>query len=300
LQGEEFFERSLMISEGSLSPTIKWKNLARQEFLIPLISQQKFIVSLIRVIDDTISKTQHLIEKYSIYLNSKSHELLTRGINHSRFKKVEWNYGKKIEIPNEWELKQLSELGQIVGGGTPKTNNPEFWNGKILWAIPTDITELTSIYIEKTSRNISELGLKKSSATLLPKDTILITTRATVGECAICTRPMATNQGFQSLVVKRNNNLFLLYAIRFHKNQLLRLAQGTTYDEVSHNSVKKISIPIPKKISEQKNISQIISGIESRETELRNYLSKLKTMRKSILQSKLQPPKIMEENPIVQ
>ena len=116
------------------------------------------------------------------------------------YKKVKWFFGKEIEIPAEWNVKKLTGIGKIIGGGTPSSKNEEYWNGNILWAVPTDITKLTINYINDTARTITKKGLDNSSAKLLPVNTILLTSRATIGECAITTKPMSTNQGFQNII----------------------------------------------------------------------------------------------------
>jgi type I restriction enzyme, S subunit len=171
-------------------------------------------------------------------------------------------FGQYEEIPESWRLKQFYEIGKIVGGGTPDTINPRYWNGKIPWAVPTDISPLKNIYINKTERYISEEGLEKSSARLLPIGTVLVTTRATIGECAINTIPMATNQGFQNIMCNSEHyNLFVYYALKFFKKRLLRLAYGTTFLEISKNNMKTVKIPVPNR-AEQNKIASILSKVD--------------------------------------
>ncbi len=111
------------------------------------------------------------------------------------------------EFSDEWKGKMLGEIVEIIGGGTPETNIEEYWNGKIQWFTPT---EIKSNYVSNSLRTITEAGLKKSSAKILPKGAILLTTRATIGEVAIAMNDCSTNQGFQSLVVRQGiNNIFI-------------------------------------------------------------------------------------------
>src|SRR5690606_25927047 len=115
----------------------------------------------------------------------------------------------------EWKFTKFGEIAQIIGGGTPETNIEEYWNGDIQWFTPT---EVKSNFVTKSNRTITELGLKKSSAKLLPKGTILLTTRATIGEVAIATQECTTNQGFQSLIVnKEAKNIFISNWIKQNK-----------------------------------------------------------------------------------
>jgi type I restriction enzyme, S subunit len=131
------------------------------------------------------------------------------------YKFVKSYFGKYEEIPEDWEFKRISEIGEIIGGGTPDSRIKEYWGGDIPWAVPTDITDLKGTFIEKTERLITQKGLKNSSARLLPKGTVLITSRATIGSCAINTVPMATNQGFQSLYVTLRT-IICLYFMRLN------------------------------------------------------------------------------------
>ena len=180
------------------------------------------------------------------------------------YKSVPWLFGKEIEIPQEWEVKRLDEIGEIIGGGTPDSTNKDYWNGNILWAVPTDITKLQVNQIEDTERKITKLGLENSSAKLLPNKTILITSRATIGECAITTKPITTNQGFQNIICYNNyHNYLIFYLIKQFPNNLLRLSQGTTFLEINKNQMKKIIIPISNNIKEQQKIATILSNVDN-------------------------------------
>lgn len=104
-------------------------------------------------------------------------------------------------IPSDWEMEELSKIGKISSGGTPDTTNDAYWNGEINWCTPTDITALNgSKYIGKTFVKISKEGLKNSSAVLLPKGTVIVCTRATIGKAAISIDEITTNQGFKNII----------------------------------------------------------------------------------------------------
>ena len=112
---------------------------------------------------------------------------------------------------DEWQDLSLSDLAMIVGGGTPSRRQPVYWNGDVPWATPTDVTGLGGRVISETASMITDEGLMNSSATLLPPCSLLMTTRATIGACAINRVSMATNQGFQSLVPKQGTCVECLY-----------------------------------------------------------------------------------------
>ena len=162
------------------------------------------------------------------------------------------------EFHEEWREYKLSDIAEIVGGGTPDTGKEEYWNGDIQWFTPT---EIKTDYVSKSQRTISNLGLKESSAKLLPKGTILLTTRATIGDTAIALQECATNQGFQSLIVKDNNNIFVYNWLKTIKPELIKKANGSTFLEISKNEVENILIKIPS-YAEQTKIANFLSLID--------------------------------------
>ena len=161
-----------------------------------------------------------------------------------------------------WESTKIGEIAEVVGGGTPKTEVEEYWNGEIKWFTPSEIGKTK--YIFDSERHITNEGLKNSSAKLLPKNTILLSSRATVGEISIASTECSTNQGFQSLITKNNvDNEFIYYLITTIKNEFLRRSSGSTFLEISKNEIKRIPINIPE-LSEQNKISNLFSAIDNK------------------------------------
>lgn len=165
-----------------------------------------------------------------------------------------------LTTPSNWQKVRLGDIAEIIGGGTPSTQITSFWNGSINWFTPTEIG--ITKYVYKSQRTITPLGLKKSSAKLLPIGTILLTSRASIGDCAILKEVATTNQGFQSLIpLEKINNEFLYYLILTLKNKLLKLASGSTFLEVSPNKIKNLLIPLPP-LNEQNAIANILSALD--------------------------------------
>ncbi|GAA8233245.1 restriction endonuclease subunit S [Helicobacter pylori] len=163
-------------------------------------------------------------------------------------------------LPLNWQRVRLGDIAEIIGGGTPSTQITSFWNGSINWLTPTEIG--ITKYVYKSQRTITPLGLKNSSAKLLPIGTILLTSRASIGDCAILKVVATTNQGFQSLIpLEKINNEFLYYLILTLKNKLLKLASGSTFLEVSPNKIKNLLIPLPP-LNEQNAIANILSALD--------------------------------------
>ena len=159
------------------------------------------------------------------------------------------------EFSGEWESTPISTIADIIGGGTPDTSVDEYWGGNIQWFTPSEIGKEKYAYL--SDRTITEAGLKNSSAKLLPQGTVLLSTRATIGECSIATAECTTNQGFQSLVAKKNNvsSEFLYYIVAKIKREMLRRSCGSTFLEISANELKKIHANIPSKAEQEKLVS---------------------------------------------
>ncbi len=191
-------------------------------------------------------------------------------------------------VPKGWAMTKLNAIGQITGGGTPDSTNLRYWGGDVLWAVPTDITKLLTNYIHDTERKITKLGLKNSSAKLLPAGTVLITTRATIGECAITAKSISTNQGFQNITCNNNfDNLYVFYMIKYNTNKLLRMSYGTTFLEISKSTIKNIKIKIPKQKFEQTKIASILSGVDALIELTQQMVDKTKQLKKGLTKTLL-------------
>lgn len=158
----------------------------------------------------------------------------------------------------------LGEVCDIVSGATPKTEISRFWGGDILWATPKDLSDLETPYLERPSRSISEEGLKSCAARMLPANSVLLSSRAPIGLVAINTVPMATNQGFKSLVPspKKIDSKFLYHWLRSNTTYLQSLGNGATFKEISKSIVERIEIPLPSLI-EQRRIAAILDKADA-------------------------------------
>ena len=184
---------------------------------------------------------------------------------------------------NDWEERKLGELSNIVGGGTPSTSNPEYWDGDIDWYAPAEIGEQS--YVSKSKKTITELGLKKSSARILPVGTVLFTSRAGIGNTAILAKEATTNQGFQSIVPDQNK--LDSYFIFSRTNELKRYGEvtgaGSTFVEVSGKQMSKMSIMVPE-LSEQQKIGNFFKELDNTIALHQRKLDLLKEQKKGYLQ----------------
>lgn len=194
-------------------------------------------------------------------------------------------------IPQEWEVRPLNYLGAICSGGTPDTEVAEYWNGDIAWCTPSDITKLDTKYIESTEVKITAKGLKESSATLLPPRSIVVCTRATIGNAAICNTEIATNQGFKNIIPnEKTNPEWLYYIIIYSKPRLVRFGCGSTFLEVSKKDFSRFKIAVPP-LAEQRKIAEVL-GVWDEAIEKQTRLIEKLALRKRALMQRLLSAKL--------
>lgn len=186
-----------------------------------------------------------------------------------------------------WFDASVSELADVVGGGTLSTNKRAYWDGDIPWCTPTDITGLDTRYIEATERTISETGLAASNASLLPVGSIILCSRASVGECAINLVPMATNQGFQSLVPKdQNDRYFLYYLVQAYKPELIRLSAGSTFMEFPKSALRAMNIRIPE-AEKRQEVGLLFNDVDDELDQTVALLKSLRLQKRGLMQKLL-------------
>jgi len=177
----------------------------------------------------------------------------------------------------------LGEIATIQGGGTPSSAIHEYWNGEINWFTPTEV--FNQGYLFESRRKITPLGLNKSSAKLLPKGAVLFTSRAGVGDMGILTRPSATNQGFQSIIPNKEIPAYFIFTLQPLISKMAnRLASGSTFTEISGNSVTNIQIIVPAEASEKIDIAKLFQKIDNLIAANEEKVSELKILKKLLMQ----------------
>ena len=163
-----------------------------------------------------------------------------------------------------WKTYKLSDIGTVVGGATPSTTVERFYGGDIPWLTPKDLSNFQDRYIERGERNITQEGLNSCSAHLLPENSVLFSSRAPIGYVAIAKNPIATNQGFKSIIPNANvDSLFLYYALKYNKEKIEAMGSGTTFKEVSGAIMKNFEISLPP-LEEQRRIAGILGAIDDK------------------------------------
>ena len=166
----------------------------------------------------------------------------------------------------EWKECTIADLGMVVGGATPSTKDPENYDGgTIHWITPKDLSNYSDRYISKGERNITEKGLNGCSTQLMPRHSVLFTSRAPIGYVAIAENEVCTNQGFKSVVPNEQTDyLFLYYLLKYNKEKIEGLGSGTTFKEVSGSTMRGITVRVPESIDAQRIIGRYLDSIDSK------------------------------------
>ena len=188
------------------------------------------------------------------------------------------------DFTDPWEQRKLGDVADIVGGGTPSTNNPNYWDGDIDWYAPAEIAG--QIYFDSSQRKITEQGYENSSAKMLPPGTVLFTSRAGIGKTAILSKKGCTNQGFQSIVP--HNDELDSYFVFSRTDELKQYGElvgaGSTFVEVSGKQMAAMNLKMPTTIEEQQTIGRFFKRLDTLITLHQRKLEKLQNIKKSCLE----------------
>lgn len=192
-------------------------------------------------------------------------------------------------IPEDWIVLPLGEVAQIRSGGTPSTTNPSYWDGHIPWCTPTDITALEGRkYLTSTARSISDAGVRASSAELIPAESVIMTSRATIGACAVNSLAVTTNQGFKNLVPFQSVDAHFLYYLMCTKTEaLVRLCAGSTFLEIGKFQLARLSVQIPSVFEEQKQVAEALSDADALIESLQQLIAKKRALKQGAMQALL-------------
>ncbi|KAF5056507.1 Type I restriction modification DNA specificity domain protein [anaerobic digester metagenome] len=271
------------IADTSSIPQINNKHITPLKVVYPPLPEQQKIADILTTVDDKLENIESQIAEYTNLKTGLMQQLLTKGIGHTKF--VDSELGM---IPEGWEVVKIGDLGSFKSGGTPKTNISDYWNGEINWCTPTEITALNGRkYINTTERLISKKGLTNSGAELIPVNSLLVCTRATIGDCAINTIEMTTNQGFKSIVPNERTKIdYLYYLVNFIKPELIKNSSGSTFLEISKHNFAKIKIALPS-IQEQQKIANILTSVDDKLESLQQKKDAFSNLKKGLMEQLL-------------
>ncbi len=264
------------IVSGTNVKGIRATELRELKVPLPAKAEQEAIAEALSDADALIESLEQLLTKKRQLKQGAMQELLT---------------GKKrlSGFSGAWEVRRLGEIADIRSGGTPSTTQPQFWDGDVLWCTPTDITALNGYkYLNGTSRTISQQGLKASSAELIPANSITMTSRATIGECAINQVPVTTNQGFKNFVPSEAIHVeFLYYLLLTQKRGFISLCGGSTFLEIGKGQLAAYEVRLPATKSEQTAIAVILSDMDAEIAALEAKLAKARELKQGMMQELL-------------
>jgi len=237
---------------------------------VPDEPERKAIAGVLDRFDSYITNLAELIEKKKAIRDGALEDLVS-------------GRTRLTGYTEKWHKTNIGSCADILQGGTPSTTNNSYWGGNIIWVTPGEITKLPTMYIEDSERKITEDGLQNSSARLLPAGTILLCTRATIGDLAIARKPMSTNQGFKNLVCRAGvHNVFLAYLLQTLKSTMMLLAIGTTFLEISKRNLSSIEIKIPS-FPEQKSIADVLTAMDDEIKALEDERDKMIQIREGAM-----------------
>jgi type I restriction enzyme S subunit len=190
-------------------------------------------------------------------------------------------------IPKNWKINRLDEVGDIVSGGTPSTKEVDNWGEEIIWITPSDLTGYLAKTIFKGKKSISKLGLSRSSARLMPKGSVLFSSRAPIGYVVIAGTELCTNQGFKSIIPNEKvTSDYLFHFLKYSKTHVQSIASGTTFKEISARAFGSLKMPVPP-LKEQhlivEKIEELFSELDAGRRLLETVKEQLKTYRQAVL-----------------
>jgi type I restriction enzyme S subunit len=275
----EYFRKA---ATGSTRFTLSLPVFQDLEVFAPPLPEQQKIAAILTSVDEVIEKTQSQINKLQDLKKATMNELLSKGIGHTEFKDSELG-----RIPKSWDTPLLDKVSKRGSGHTPSKDKSEYWDGGVLWVSLSDSHLLDNGYIHKTSKIISELGIKSSSAVLHPAGTVIMTRDAGVGKSAILATKMAVSQHFISWFCdEKIDNWYLYYFLQKMKPVFENIAMGSTIKTIGLPYFKKLRIPCPP-ISEQRAIRNHLLSIDQNIAQKSVHLGKLKTLKKALMQDLL-------------
>jgi type I restriction enzyme S subunit len=249
--------------------TLNLSSLRALNVAVPPLCEQRRIVDLMSAADRALSAARQTLGQALVV----------------RVQLLQDYFGRLAGVDSSSELihTTVGAVADVVGGGTPSTSVAENWGGDIAWLTPTEVAKAEGCTISKSKRTITSKGLSSSGARLLPSGSVLLTSRATIGSAALVGAPLATNQGFQSLI-PRDGVLagYLLCWAMTNKALLVNRASGTTFLEISKQTLKSLPITIPP-IVEQRRIADLTEAATGNILAATNRHSALSTLRNNLL-----------------
>ena len=279
LQSPHFNSYLNCMSTGSTIKHISLKTMRNYEFTLPPLSEQRSIASILSALDDKIAVNRRICEN----LETQAQALFKHWfIDFAPFKNGKFVESELGMIPEGWRVGRLDELGDIVGGATPSKAEDSYYTSKgIAWLTPKDLSNKLSKFTSRGEIDITQEGYDSCSAKLMPKGSVLFSSRAPIGYLTIAKNDICTNQGFKSVVPKYAGTAYIYYLLKNNTKRIESMASGTTFKEASGSLMKSLSVVVPPKriideyeasVAEMFNEQEVIEQESSRLSVLRDTL----------------------------
>ena len=283
LSRQQFFNYLGALETGTTYPSVNDKDVMNYELPLPPLPEQRKIAEILETVDNAIEKTEKIIEKYKRIKQGLMQDLLTKGIDENGNIRSEKTHKFKDSplgrIPEEWEVVRLGEVGEIIMGQSPPSAlvNQE-GNG-----IP---------FLQGSAEFGAKYPLPKNwivkPLKLAPKNSILISIRAPVGDLNIADKVYCIGRGLAAIKVNNSkaNNFFIWFVLHLFSDRLVKISQGSTFEAIGHNELNNFLIPLPP-LSEQKRIAEILSQIDQTIEKEEKYKQKLERLKKGLMEDLL-------------
>jgi type I restriction enzyme S subunit len=251
--GDEIQGKILSMSNGATVHHLNMKDIRELEMPpMPGLAVQDRIATILSAYDDLIENNNRRIKILEEMAQMLYREWFVnfRFPGHQKVKMVESELGP---MPEGWESKSIGDVVQVMGGGTPSTSVPEYWeNGDVIWYSPSDLTAAGTMFVSRSCKTISRLGLEKSSARLFPPNSVMMTSRATIGVVAINRTEACTNQGFITCIPGKTVKTYQIYFwLLENRPKIIGLATGATFKEINKATFRQLPIvAAPDKITD--------------------------------------------------
>lgn len=255
-------------AHGAAIPHIYYKDYKYESLLLPSLMVQKKIAERLDKVQKLIAKQKGQIATLDLLIKSRFLDM----------------FGDPITNPKGWIVRQIGQVSKIVSGTTPSTQNPIYWQGNLPWLTPAEIPDNMN-YINNTQRKISLKAVRDCSLRLLPRGTVILSSRAPIGKVAIAGVPLYCNQGFKNLILddKQMNAVFVCSLLRQRVTEIISLGRGATFKEISKDIVSHISIYVPP-LFLQNQFANFVKSVEQQKEVFSTRLSHFETLYKSLMQ----------------
>ncbi|MBQ3806012.1 MAG: restriction endonuclease subunit S [Prevotella sp.] len=272
-------EIRFMGGNGTAVPILNKTAFSNLTFFAPSLFDQRRIASILSSLDDKIAINRRICEN----LEAQAQALFKHWfIDFAPFKNGKFVESELGMIPEGWRVGRLGELGEVVGGATPSKANDSYYTQKgIAWLTPKDLSNKLMKFTSRGEIDITQEGYDSCSAKLMPKGSVLFSSRAPIGYLTIAKNEICTNQGFKSVVPKYAGTAYIYYLLKNNTKRIESMASGTTFKEASGSLMKSLSVVVPPKriideyeasVAEMFNEQEVIEQESSRLSALRDTL----------------------------